>query len=363
MMLLKLMERIDRRQFSLHVISLTDIGTIGNRIASLDIPVEALGMRRGMPDPIRFFLLVRRLRQIKPDVVHAWMYHADLVGGLAARLAGVPTVIWSIYSSNLLRTSANLLTKLTVSWCAKLSSYLPACVQYDSHQGKLYHEKIGYRERRSLIIPNGVDLKEFIPNEQARRDVRQEIGISLHAPLIGLIGRFDPIKNHSGFITAASYLHCDMPQAHFLMAGQFIEWSNPVLRKLIEEANMSGAFHLLGQRDDIPRITASLDLACLTSWSESFGIVLIEAMACGVPCVSTDCGEQSSILGDAGWTVPIGDMKGLATKCAEFLLHSEDYRKRIGKTARARVMDKFEIGAIVRRYEYMYLSFVDQAST
>ncbi len=359
-MLKKLLERIDRGKFSPHVISLTDVGKIGTSIAALGIPVESLSMRRGIPDPIRFVRLVYRLHQIKPDIVHTWMHHADLMGGSAARLAGVPVVIWTILASDLSRADISLLTKLTVSWCARMSSWLPDCVQYDSHQGKVHHEKIGYREHCSLVIPNGVDLKEFIPNEQARQNVRQEIGISSKTPMIGLIGRFDPLKNHDGFIKAAGYLHRDMPEVHFLMAGQSIAWSNPILKKIIEDANLSDVFHLLGQRDDIPHIMASLDLACLTSWSESFGIVLIEAMACGVPCVSTDCGEQPSILGDTGWIVPVGDMEGIASKWAAFFSLPENDRRLIGEAARARVMDQFELSAVVKRYEAMYLAVVKQ---
>jgi len=357
-MLLKLLEQIDKRKFLPHVISLTDIGEIGHRIAALNITVEALGMRRGVPDPIRYLHLLRRLRRIKPDIVHSWMYHANLVGGSAARLTGIPVVIWSVYSSNLLPANANLLTKFTVYLCARLSSWLPDCVQYDSHKGKNYHKKIGYREHFSLVIPNGVDLNEFLPNKRTRLEVRQEIGISPNAPLIGLVARFDPIKNHEGFIKAASYLHKQMPEVHFLMAGQSVDWSNKTLTKLIEAFNLSDVFHLLGHRSDIPRITAALDLACLTSWSESFGIVLIEAMACGVPCMSTDCGEQALILGNTDWIVPLGDMEGLAVKYMAFFALTEDERRLMGEAARNRAMEKFELGAVVKQYESMYLNFV-----
>jgi len=358
MMLLKLLEQIDKSKFLPHVISLTDIGEIGHRIAALDIAVEALGMRRGVPDPICYLRLLRRLRRIKPDIMHSWMYHANLVGGSAARLTGIPVVIWSVYSSNLLPANASLLTKLTVYLCARFSSWLPDCVQYDSHKGKSYHEKIGYKEHFSLVIPNGVDLNEFLPNKRTRLEVRQEIGISPYVPLIGLVARFDPIKNHEGFIKAASYLHKQMPEAHFLMVGQSVDWSNKTLKKLIEASNLSDVFHLLGHRSDIPRITAALDLACLTSWSESFGIVLIEAMACGVPCISTDCGEQALILGNTDWIVPLGDMEGLAVKCMAFFNLTENERRLMGEAARNRVMEKFELGAVVKRYESMYLNFV-----
>lgn len=358
MMLFKLLERMDLGKIAPHVVSLTDIGQIGLQIAALGIPVEAMYMRRGKFEPSHFVRLIWRLRQIKPDLVHAWMYHAHLLGGLAARLSGVPKVIWSVYSSNLLPAETKLLTKLTVSCCARLSPWLPDCIQYDSNHGKDYHNRIGYREPYSIVIPNGVDLKEFMPNEQARVAVRQEIGIDLKTPLIGLIARYDPIKNHEGFIKAASYLHRDMPGVHFLMVGQDVDWSHPTLKKNIEKYDLTSVFHLLGHRDDIPRIMASLDLACLTSWSESFGIVLIEAMACGVPCVSTDCGEQAIIFGNSDWIVPIGDMEGIAAKWATFFTLPEHERRLIGEAARARVMDQFELGNVAKQYEAMYNNLI-----
>ena len=359
-MLLKLLERLDRAKFSPHVISLTDIGVIGSRMAVLGIPVESLDMRRGMPDPIRFVRLVHRLWKISPEVVHTWMYHADFMGGLAARLAGIPFVIWGVRSADFLRADTNLLTKVVLSLCAKLSPWLPDCVLYNSRKGQAFHKRLGYREHCSLVIPNGIDLVKFTPEEQARHDVRLELGIPLSTHLIGLIGRFDPLKNHEGFIKAADFLHREMPEVHFLAVGQDVEWSNPVLKKCIEDAKLSEVFHLMGRRDDIPRLTASLDLASLTSWSEAFPNVLVEAMACGVPCVATDVGDAAFILGDAGWVVPLGDMEGLATQWAALLALAEGERRFFGERARARAMELFELGVVVKRYEVMYLDVVKQ---
>ena len=116
----------------------------------------------------------------------------------------------------------------------------------------------------------------------------------------------------------------------------------------------------MGRRDDIPRLTASLDLASLTSWSEAFPNVLVEAMACGVPCVATDVGDAAFILGDAGWVVPLGDMEGLATQWAALLALAEGERRFFGERARARAMELFELGVVVKRYEVMYLDVVKQ---
>ena len=360
-MQLNLLERIDRTKFSCHVISLTDVGEIGLRMATLGIPVEALGMHRGMPDPIRFVQLICRLRQIKPDVVHTWLYHADLIGGLAARIARIPVVIWGVRSADFLRADTSLSTKVVVSLCTRVSSWLPDCVLYNSQKGKAHHEKLGYAEHPSLIVPNGVDLGKFKPSLQARDDVRRELGIPPNALLIGLIARFDPLKNHEGFIKAAGCLHREMPEVHFLMAGQDVEWSNLMLKNLIEAAKLARVFHLLGRRDDIPRITASLDLQGLTSWSEAFPNVLVEAMACGVPCVSTNVGDAATILGDTGRIVPSGDMEGLAAQWAALLRLPEDERRLLGEKSRARAINQFDVSAVVKRYEAVYLDFFNSS--
>lgn len=357
-MLLKLLERINRIKFTPHVISLTDVGEIGPNIAALGIPLEALGMRRGIPDPIRFLRLVRRLRQIKPDVVHTLMYHADLMGGFAAWIAHVPAIIWGVFSSDFLRMDRRLSIKFVIALCARLSSWLPDCIQYCSESGKEVHDRYGYREQSSVVIPIGIDIEKFKSNGHARYIIRQELGIPANTPLIGLIGRFDPVKNHKGFIKAAGFLHRVMPNVHFLMAGPNVDESNAFLRKLIEDAELANVFHLLGRRDDIISITASLDLASLTSWSEGFPNVLVEAMACGVPCVSTDCGDAALILGNTGWIVPVGDMEGIAAKWAAFFSLPENDRRLIGENARAKAMDQFELGAVVKRYEAMYLDVV-----
>ena len=121
MMLLKLLKRIDRRRFSPHVISLTTKGEIGARIEALGIPVEALGMRTGCFSPVKFLRLVYMLRELNPDAIHTWMYHADLLGGLAARLAGVRTVGWAIRHSNFSSSHNKRSTLWVMKACSLLS--------------------------------------------------------------------------------------------------------------------------------------------------------------------------------------------------------------------------------------------------
>lgn len=356
--LFKLLQQLDRNIFSPHVISLTDGGTIGPRIEAAGIPVEMIRMRRGIPDPFRFFQLIKRLRDISPDVVHTWMYHADLIGGLAARAAGAPRVIWGVRSADFIRADTSRSTKLVFWMCAKMSRWLPDIVLYNSQKGMMHHHELEYREQRSIVIPNGIDSEAFAPSDEARKDVRRELHVPPNTPLLGMVGRFDPLKNHDGFIEAATYLHRTLPDVHFVLVGQGIEWDNVRLARRIEQASLTKAFHLLGHRSDIARITAALDVAALTSWSEAFPNVLVEAMVCGVPCVSTDVGDANAILGDAQWIVSVGDMPEFAARCAKLLLLPPEERVSLSHRGRRRAIELFDLKAIARRYERVYLDAV-----
>lgn len=353
-MLLRLIERIDRAVFSFQVISLTSLGEIGPKIMSMGVPVEALDMRPGWRSLLGFFRLVRRLRQIKPDLVHTWMYHADFLGGLAAKLAMVPGVVWCVRSSDFLHSGTRWSTRLILALCARVSSWMPSLVLYNSQKGADYHKKLRYRESYSLVIPNGIDIDQFKPDAQARLDVRRELGIPSSTSLIGLIGRYDALKNHSGFIQAAMQLHQMMPEVHFLMAGKNVDEANQELKGVIEKSGLTNYCHLLGARDDIPRVTAALDLATLASWSEAFPNVLIEAMACGVPCVSTDAGDAALILAGNGWVVPLGDMKALADQWMIFLRLNADEKRRYAERVRCHARVKFDIDVVARCYEDVY---------
>ena len=353
-MLCRLLERIDRDSFECHLISLTTLGEKGERIRDLRISVDQLGMRRGIPGPLRFLRLVRQLRRLRPDIVHTWLYHSDLIGGLAAWFARCPALIWGIRSSDFVRADTSLRTRFVLSLCTQVSGWLPDCVIYNSQKGGAYHMHLGYRARRSIVIPNGIDLGKFNRDQGARESVRQELGISADALLVGLIARYDPLKNHEAFLKAAARIHEDMPQVHFLLVGANVELSNPTLRDLIKANGLADVCHLVGERSDIPRLTASLDLATLTSWSEGFPNVLVEAMACGVPCVSTDAGDAKVILGETGRIVPPGDPDALADQVRELLRLSADERRDLGTRARNRAQHNFEIATVVKHYEAAY---------
>ena len=131
-MLLRLLEHIDRNRFSFHVFSLTGLGEIGPRIRALGIPVEAIGMKLWAQAPIAVFRLASRLREARADLVHTWMYHADLLGGCAARIAGVRAISWGIRNTNLDRDKTKLSTRIVVMCSALASRWLPTGILSNS---------------------------------------------------------------------------------------------------------------------------------------------------------------------------------------------------------------------------------------
>ena len=353
-MLLKLLERIDRSQFNPMVISLTSKSEIGSSIEALGIPVVALGMRPSLPNPLLFLRLVKLIRQFKPDLVHTWMYHADLMGGLAARFAGIRRIVWGIRHSNLSKDANKSATLAVVRLCARFSHWLPSHILSCSERARDIHRAIGYVDDKMAVIPNGFNLQRFIPNPSARISVRQELGLEAHTPLIGMVGRFDPQKNHLGFVEAARLIHQKQPNIHYLLAGTGIDQNNQILCDTIHEARLNLNFHLLGRRDDMPRLMAALDLLASSSLGEAFPNVLGEAMACEVPCVVTDVGDSADIVGETGRVVATGDMGGLATQMLELLSLPLTDKQRLGQDARQRVAEYYEIGHVVRLYQDFY---------
>jgi glycosyltransferase involved in cell wall biosynthesis len=242
------------------------------------------------------------------------------VGGLAAKLAGVSAIAWNIRNSDLSSAHSRRTTRAVVRANALLSGTLPGKILCCSDTARRIHVELGYREDRFHLIPNGFDLQQFRPSDQARAAVRRELGLNEDQPLIGLVARWHPQKDHPGFIRAAAALARVQPAVHFILAGAECDDANPELVRLVAEAGLAGRIHLLGPRSDIPRITAALDIATISSiFGEAFPNILGEAMACAVPCVTTDVGDAAYIVGDTGRVVPPGDHEKLAAAWAEIL--------------------------------------------
>jgi len=362
MMLSNLLAVFDRDTINSRVISLTNRGAIGDRISSLGVPVRSLGLKAGrLPGPGGFARLIRWLREDPPDLIQTWMYHSDLIGGLAGKLAGNIPVIWGIRNSTLDIQYSKRSTIWTVKVCALLSRSLPKQIITCSETARKIHISFGYAAKKMVVIPNGFRLDYFHPDPAARISVREELIIPADALLLGLVARYDPQKDHQNFVTAAKLILNQFPAVHFLLCGKDICWENPELAGLIKQTGHTENFHLLNLRTDLPRLTAALDLAISSSaYGEAFPQVVGEAMACGVPCVVTNVGDSPDIIGDSGKVVPPRNSQALASEIINLLSLSAAQRSQLGQIARSRIEDQFDIRIIVSRYERLYREEMDK---
>jgi glycosyltransferase involved in cell wall biosynthesis len=354
-MLFKLVSRMDRAEFAPEVISLSEIGPIGEKMQAAGIPVRALGLRPNRPNPTLVLRLAQWLRESRPQVVQTWLHHADLLGGIATRRAGPIPLAWNIRHSNLDPATIKRQTILIGKLCARLSHALPQRIVCCSEAGREEHARLGYAPEKLLVIPNGFDLAAYRPSADAQHAIRQELGIDPRAPLIGLIGRFHPMKDHATFIQAAIRLHAQRPDVHFLCCGEEVTWQNEALAEPIRRADMCDRFHLLGQRGDMPQIAAALTIGTLCSlYGEGFPNVIGEAMACGVPCVVTDVGDSVAIIGETGRVIPSRAPEALAEAWNSLLSLAPDDATRLSLAARERVETLFALDAVVGRYQQLY---------
>lgn len=347
--------RMDRSRFESEVISLIEPGPMAAHLESAGIRVRSLGMKRGSANPLQVLRLARWIKQSQPNLVQTWMYHADLLGGIAARLAGKP-VVWGIHHSNLEPAQNKRLTIWTARICEVLSPWVPKRIVCCSEASRITHTEFGYDDEKMEVIQNGFDLRAFQPNAEARQSLRKELGLAEQTPLIGMAGRFHVQKGQRNFVQAAAQLHARMPEVHFVLCGTDIDANNAELTGWIERFGyeLHKVTHLLGRRTDMSRIFAALDVATSASLSEAFPMAVGEAMACGTPCVVTNVGDSALIVGDAGKVVPAEDPQALAHAWQSLLAAAPSARKELGRAARNRIQQCFDVDAIVARYQKLY---------
>jgi glycosyltransferase involved in cell wall biosynthesis len=351
--LYRVLSAMDPGRFENEVISLTDLGSVAGRIRATGVRVRALAMRRGIPNPLPIIRLSRWLRESNAQVVQTWMYHANLIGGLAARLAGDIPIVWGIHQADLDPHWNKLLTLWTAKSCGRMSRWLPRCAVFVSEASRQLHARFGYAAARMEVIPNGFDVHEFRPDPAARLSLRMELEIPEDSVVIGMASRFHPQKDHRTFLRAAALLR-DVPRVHFVLCGRGVTPDNRQLLEWITEAGVAPRCHLLGERTDTPRLFAAMDIATSSSASEAFPLAVGEAMACATPCVVTDVGDSALIVGDTGAVVPAGDPAGLARAWRELIDLGAEARRERGLSARRRIQQRFELSASVARYQAIY---------
>lgn len=356
-MLVKLLRATPGAAGRCHVVALGSSEPLGQEIQALGVPVTALGLSGGVADIARLPRLRRVISEAKPDVVQTWMYHADLLGGLAVASLGRsrPALSWSIRSSTFDAAGSNRRTVRIAKVNARLSRWLPDVVVACSPRARDIHVGMGWDQGSSVVIPNGFETDRFRPDPGARRALRSELGIGDLQPTIAYVARFDPQKDHRSFFQSLGRVATVLPEVVAVVCGVGAEPANQELSALVQEAGVGDRVKLLGPRRDVPRVFAGSDLAVSTSaFGEGFPNTIGEAMSCGVPAVVTDVGDSGWVVGETGRVVPARSPERFAEACVELLTAPAEQRASRAVAARERIRCEFSIDSVAGRYDALY---------
>lgn len=339
------------------VVSLMGMGKYGSMLQEAGVRVACLGMPQGKLTVGGIRTLWRLLHEEKPRVVQTWMYHADLIGGIVARLAGVKRVIWGVHNATLVPGRSRLSTRLIAKLNALLSRWVPSAIVCCAERARAAHLSLGYADWKMLVIPNGYDLSLFQFDAVARESMRAEWEADLHMPVIGMVARFDPEKDHVNLFDALEILKEKRIPFKAVLVGKGMDSRNLDVLDWLDRRGLKSTVILLGSRSDIPAVMSALDLHVLSSASEAFPNVVAEAMACCTPCVTTDVGDAAFIVGSTGWVAAAADARALADSLETAILiraRSSLEWAQLKHLARARIKDNFSIDVVSARYQAVW---------
>lgn len=343
------------------VVSLTGIGEIGKQLQVSNIRVHALGLKSAFNTPRVMWALMKIIRQADPDVIHTWMYHADLIGGVAGKLTK-KKIIWSVRNTHAEAKSGIAKTTFYImKICAFLSAYIPNKIICVAGTAMTSHVKYGYQQKKMQVIQNGYDVNNLRNlSRQHKQTTRKSIGLAKNATVIGTVGRYNNSKDHPTFIRAAKILLRSNDNLQFLLIGKGINANNTQLFSLIADTGHIEKFFLLDERDDVPALLTLMDIFCLHSISEGFPNVLGEAMCIGLPCITTDVGDAALMVGENGVVVPHSQPELLVKGLQAMVNLTAKERKESGEKLRQRIDNNYSLAQAQHAIETVYQNVLNQ---
>lgn len=336
-------------------------GPLEAELLESGVPVHSLA-KKGRWDTLNFmYRLVKLVRREQPDILHGYLSVSNIFTALIGMMCPRVRVAWGIRSSNMNLNDYDWLMRVSYRverWLSKFADLIIV----NSYAGLDYAAAQGYPSEKMVVIPNGVDTDRFKPDRKAGNRVRGEWSITDDQILIGLVGRIDPMKDHSTFLKAAALLTREHPNFTFTCIGRSREPYKKMLVNSGEQLGLGTRLIWSDARDDMHAVYNALDvLVSSSSYGEGFSNVVSEAMACGVPCVVTDVGDSAIIVGDHGEVVPPQDAQALKD-AIERLLEKSRANSFEGQTSRQRIVDRFSVIELETRTEAALLRLMKGAA-
>ena len=323
-------------------------GPLQKDLEAADVFVSPLGKRTRW-DIFGFFTrLISLMRDVRPDVLHGYLSTANILTVLVKPLFPTVRIVWGLRASDMELERYSRLERVQYWVECRLSRFADMII-LNSNAGLAHAMKHGFPRKKMVVIHNGIDVERFCPDLKARDRLRKEVGITQTEVLIGLVGRFDPMKGHETFLRAAALLIKERGDIRFLCVGNGPYKYKRMLQELGEQLGLDKRLIWIDSSDDMVGVYNGLDIATSSSsFGEGFSNVIGEAMACGIPCVVTDVGDSAIIVGNTGEVVPQRNPKALAEGWS-LLLHRLRLEPNLGAQARMRIIQHFGIDTLVER--------------
>ena len=333
------------------IISLTDIGFYGSKLKDKGYKLYALNMKKNFLSLFKFIHLIILINKLRPKYVHTWLYHANLVGGIAAKISGVKKLIWTIhhdfeYSSFFVFIELKLLIIL--------SYFLPDKIIYGSEISKFNHQYNGFIKRKSITINNGVCLNKFKPTKKLRKYFRDKFNISKDTLFLGNIARYHPLKDHETLLKALEILKNQNVDFKCIFIGPGLSRNNYKLKSKIKKYGLNEEIILHGKSFEVNKVINSFDINILTSIKECSPISIIECMAVGIPCICTDVGDASHLIGKSGWVFPIYDYFAIAS-CIKYIAKNKKILMKKGILSRKIIQQNYSLRKMIYEYKNLYV--------
>lgn len=346
-----LVTRLDGDRFDVQVVALRG-GPVQQWLSRAGIPVTVLHLR-GKWDVLRLRRLTQVLRDAQPDIVHTHLFHADLAGRPAARLAAVPHLIHTV------RTAEGRFRPWQFSYARFLGGYCDRLVCISESVRRHHKLHSGVPAHKYTVIHNGVDVARFRRDSAARKRLRKEWGIPAGHVVVGYVGRLAPEKGIDILLSAISHLGARGEPVNVVIAGQGPR--QHMVENFIRYGEGGKQCRMLGFVQDVPSLLSAVDVVVVPSRWEGFGLSAAEAMAAGLPVIASDVGHLQDMIvhGETGLLVERGDVVAISEAIGS-LAEDADGRKRLGAAAKKHVTSTYPIEATVSAHEALYTDVAGQ---
>ena len=350
--LVELVKNMDHNRFRIHVVTFYDRGSLKPMLETIT-GVEVTSLEKhNRWDLFSFFIKLKQVvKSYQPELIQSYLDVPNSFNVLVGKIFGIKASLGA--SASYIDFSRYDWTAALVYKTGALLSHFSDKIVANSNAGQKYNIEHGYSARKMIVIYNGIDTQTFHPDLSERIRMRKHWDVSESEKVIGIVGRFDPMKDHPTFFRAAAIVSEQFPDCRFVCMGNgtpsYIDEIKSFATSLINPKKIIWIHDCEFQ--DIPAAYNAFDILVSSSYGEGMAVVIGEGMSCGLSCVVTDVGDSAFAVGDTGMVVPSQNPSALAKSILKILEMSDQDRLELGKKARHRVQNLFSIEKMAAAYE------------